>query len=162
MDTAHPVKWRLVPVFSRQGSRVPVSPQTAGRSWGLCTCSQLSPSFPDPCPAARLPQRPCPHWECWLSCPAPSPSKRPRPGPSLIPGAQVTGPLPPTAPPLQAGSQKCLFPGVALPEPSRPLTRAAPAAWRPGHLCPLLLPPASCMPGFGLQCIPSNLILCPG
>ena len=55
-------------LWMRQSS--PSITSDSGAQLGPCACSQLSPSFPDPCPTTRLPHWPCPHWECWLSCPA--------------------------------------------------------------------------------------------
>ena len=55
-------------LWMRQSS--PSITSDSGAQLGPCACSQLSPSFPDPCLTTRLPHWPCPHWECWLSCPA--------------------------------------------------------------------------------------------
>lgn len=143
MDIAHPVKWRLVPVSLDKAVESQYHLRQRGTA-GACApalrCPPLSLIYarPPACRTGRVPtgNAGSPALLC-SSFPQQTPQDRPV-SDSRGPGRWAPAP---TAPAPQAGSQECLFPGVALPEPGRPLTGAAPAAWRPGHLCPLLLPP---------------------
>lgn len=103
------------PGCSRQGSRVPVSPQTAGHSWGLCAGSQLSPSFPDPCRTGRVPtgNAGSPALPC-SSVPQQTPQDRPV-SDSRGPGRRAPAP---TAPAPQARSHGVYSPGWPSPSPA--------------------------------------------